>query len=178
MSVARVVDRVANVVSSVSTALSTLAVLWLMVTTVTHVALRQSGRPGLAGIVESNALVMVGVVFLGLAGAQRAGTHVAVRLFLTRMPPRVQSVLSAAGKLLALVLVLWLLWSTSRSLGMSFSAGERLAGVVPLPLWPARAVLVFGLAGLLLEVVNGLLKDLFGSRDTRPSEPAGAIPEG
>lgn len=177
-SVAGAVDRVAAVVSIVSTALATIAVLWLMVTTVAHVALRATGRSGLAGIVEVNALVMVAVVFLGLAGAQRSDAHVTVRLFVTRMPRRAQSALSVVGQALSAVLVTWLVWASADELADSYASGERLTGVAPVAIWPARAVLVFGLAGLLIELANGVLKRLVDGEAERPVEPIPAIPEG
>lgn len=164
MAVTKVVDRVAGLVSSVSTVLATLAVFWLIGSTVTHVLLRSTGRAGLAGIVEVNALVVVGVVFLGLAGAQRSGAHVSVQMLVVRLPIRGQTVLSIIGTALSAVIVTWMAWAAADAFIAARSSGERLPGVAPVPLWPAKAVAVLGLVGLLIELANSLLKQVVGAR--------------
>lgn len=165
MSAVKKVDRGAGLLSTATTALATLAVLWLIGVTVVHVVLRATGHGGVSGIVESSALVMVGVIFLGFAGAQRAGAHVSVQLFVRMLPARVQNLLALVSLVVGIVFVVWMVWATYDAFSTSFDSGERLSGVVRIPIWPARAVVVFGFASLLVELLNSVLQTLFSPKD-------------
>lgn len=165
------VDRVAGAVSVATSVVSTLAVLWLIAVTVAHVVLRWVGHSGISGVVELSALVVVAMIFLGMPMAQREGAHVSVQMVTQRLPQHVRRVLGVIAALVSAVFAGWICWASYEEAVKAQEVGQRLAGVVQVEVWPAKAAITIGLFGLVLETVNTLLKAVTDSGP--PSDDAG-----
>lgn len=112
----------------------------------------------LLGIVESNSMLLVAIVYLGLAGAQASGAHFRVTLLSDRVPYRLRQLFIGLGFALVLVTVVILFWFTFQSAIFSFKRDEISYGLIDFPLWPSRALIAFGFALLLAQMlVDGLL---------------------
>lgn len=121
---------------------------------------------------EANILLLVVMVYLGLAGAQARGAHFRVRLLTDRLPEGVNRVLEAPMLVLALGALGLLAWMTTRSATTSVQRGEASFGVVAFPLWPGRVAVAAGLWLLCLQVVVDLLRLALGVRRESGERPA------
>jgi TRAP-type C4-dicarboxylate transport system permease small subunit len=150
--------------------------LFLMLATVADVARRQlTGQP-LTGVVEISEVMLVAVVFLGVAYTQREKQHVATTVLTDRLPPRVSGWLRVIGTVVVVVLLLWMIQATSELALESYRRGEYRFGLTRVPLWPARASIPLGLTLLLGEVVRDLLARWRALRrcDVEAGAPPGA----
>lgn len=111
------------------------------------------GAP-LPGALELTESTVVLVVFGGLAYAQTRGSHIRVELLYAHAGARLRAVFDSFGHLMALVFFGLLAWQAWVELAFSWRISEATFGIVRLPLWPTRAIL---LAGTLLLIIQLLL---------------------
>ncbi|WP_298332022.1 TRAP transporter small permease [Haloactinopolyspora sp.] len=142
------------------------ALLLMVALTVGNIALRQIATP-YHGTFELVGLLAVLVNGLALAAAQRSRTHVAVDLFMTRRPVRVQLVVGAIITTIAAVLFVLLTQQL-----VSYSLNLRDEGAVTeslrMPFWPMALALAVGVAGLALALVADLLAIRRNLRSSTP----------
>jgi TRAP-type mannitol/chloroaromatic compound transport system permease small subunit len=138
-------------VTRVMNAVGTLWILLLMVLINADVIGRDLFSAPLRGVTEIVSLSIVGIVFMQLADTLRAGRFTRAEVLLEplrRAHPRaasaVQGVSHALGALLLAVLAV-ASWPLLRE---SWTTGEYLGAIgdFQAPLWPMRAVIVFGSA--------------------------------
>ncbi len=128
------------------------------------------GTP-LPGALELTESTIVLVVFGGLAYAQTRGSHIRVELLYTHMGPRVQAGFDVFGQVLALVFFGLLAWQAWGELMFSWRISEATFGIVRLPLWPTRAILLAGATLLLEQLVLDLrvsLRAVWQPAESRP----------
>jgi TRAP-type C4-dicarboxylate transport system permease small subunit len=131
-------------------------VVALMLATVADVARRTLlGRP-IAGVVEVSEVLLVAVVFLGAAYAQARREHVATTLLTARLGRRASAAVRSCSLALMAVLLVAMVWATGGRAADSVAVGEMRFGLVPVPMWPARVAITFGLLLLLAEVLLAL----------------------
>lgn len=130
---------------------------FLMMLTVVDVARRNLTGRALPGTVEYSELLMVALVFLGLAAAQRRKEHVAVNLVTSRLPVRVSRGIRTAGLAVVIVFIVWMTWETGQEAYRSFSKNEVRIGLQAVRVWPARLAMPLGLAALLLQLVADIV---------------------
>ncbi|CAN5309700.1 hypothetical protein BH23ACT9_BH23ACT9_07290 [soil metagenome] len=125
----------------------------LMMITVVDVIRRNLTGSALAGTVEYSELLMVSLVFLGLALAQRDKEHVAVNLVTSRLPRPVSRILRVSGLGIVLALLAWMTLETAKEAYRSFISGEIRIGLQSVRVWPARALIPIGLAALVMQLI-------------------------
>jgi TRAP-type C4-dicarboxylate transport system permease small subunit len=146
----------------------------MVLLTIADVTRRSFAGKSIEGVNELGEVMMVVIVFLGVAYAEQRRAHVSMTLFVRRMKPSVAAAVEAAGLLLVVAIVAWMLWVTTDRALVSFAANEYRFGLVRIPIWPARAVIVLGLAAYLLQLVLRLLDDVRGAARGRPAATADA----
>lgn len=129
----------------------------LMMLTVADVTRRNITGRALPGTVEYSELLMVALVFLGLAAAQRRKEHVAVNLLTSRLPVHVSRLVRIAGLVVVLLFIGWMTWKTGQEAHRSLSRNEVRIGLQSVQVWPARLAMPVGLAALFLQVVADVL---------------------
>jgi len=134
-------------------AVSILLILVMMVATVSDVISRLVvGRP-IAGVIEMGEVLMVAIVFLGLAYTESKGAHVRMTLVIRKLPPRTAAVATMLGLALVLFVVAWMTIVTGERALTSFDSQETRFGLVQIPVWPARVALAVGLAAYFAELL-------------------------
>jgi TRAP-type C4-dicarboxylate transport system permease small subunit len=123
--------------------------------------------PGPRELTEST---MVVIVFGALAYAQIRRAHIRVELIYLRMPPRVQAALDVLAGLCGVLFFGLLLWQAWNEALYSLQIREATVGLIRLPLYPARFVLVAGTALLVVRLILDLIADV-------PRIVTGAPPE-
>ncbi|WP_166652479.1 TRAP transporter small permease [Enterovirga rhinocerotis] len=122
------------------------------------------------GGVEASELLMVVLVFFGLAAAQQQRQNYTIELLVRHLPPQAQRGFELVGYLVCFVIVVMLAWPSTKQALSSFERGEAGFGVVPFPLWPARILLAVGLWLLAVQ----FLCDIYRFFADRP-HPAEAV---
>ena len=169
--------RIVNFLSEVCVTLATVAVVVVILAVTSDVTLRTMTGSGVRGVVEYGEVLMVVIVFMGLAHAQMTRSHVSVEILTERLSPRNYAVFQ--GLVLAAAAV-FLFWMTSETLVKamdSFADSEVRFGLVSVPMWPARFALPFGL--LMMGLQSALQSiDSFRSlqRQDNRATPVAAVP--
>jgi len=123
--------------------------------------------------VELSELLLVILVFLGLAAAQQQRQNYSIDIMTRHFPPGVQRLFEVAGYAFCLLIVIVLAWPSSKQALASYERGEAGFGIVPFPLWPARIILAIGLWLLALQFLCDLYRNLAGA----PRQVAASAPE-
>lgn len=114
-------------------------------------------------ITETTRFVLMVVVFLGLAGTHLAGGHVQVELLKTRAGPRLSRAMNGflvpVVSLFFLALIFYAGWTSTMSM---FQYGTTAPSRPAVLLWPFMAVVPLGAGLLMLVLVTGLTRRLFG----------------
>jgi TRAP-type C4-dicarboxylate transport system permease small subunit len=154
--------------------LAVLAIVAMVIATMADVGRRAiTGRP-IAGVFELGEVMMVAIVFLSLGFAETSRSHIAVTLLTSRLPRRLVRVLTSCGLVLVIGVVTWMVLATAQRALIAIEDNEFRHGLIAIPIWPARVLVVFGLIGFLLELIFRLIDTAFGWSDEADSE---AIPE-
>lgn len=117
------------------------------------------GQP-VHGALELTESTMVVIVFGALTYAQIRRNHIRVELFYTRLGPRAQGVMDAFSDLMALAFFGLLLWQATFEAIFSWTIDESTFGLIRVPLWPARFMLVGGTGLLILQLLTDLVADI------------------
>lgn len=130
----------------IATALAGIAGVLLLVIiaiTVADVAGRSLAGTSILGAVDTTSLLLVAVAFLGLAAAEIEGRHVSVDLVEMHMNPKVRIAFAVFRAVLTLGIGLLLVYGLTEVLSSALERGEATNGVLRLPTWPAKLVLLF-----------------------------------
>ncbi len=112
--------------------------------------------------VETSELLLVSLVFLGLASAQQQRQNFAIEVVSRHLPARAQRGLELLGYVVCLVIVVLLAWPSTVQAISSFERNEMGFGIVAFPVWPARILLALGLWLLSLQFAFDVLRLLAG----------------
>lgn len=151
------------------------ATLMIIVIVVIDVAGRAIFNNPLHSGVESSELLLVCLVFFGLAAAQQQRQNYAIELFTRNLPMRVQSAFEFVGYVVCLAIVILLAWPSTQQAISSFNRNEMGFGIVAFPIWPARIVLAVGLWLLALQFLCDIYRLATGQ--TRASAQGSQGPE-
>lgn len=146
--------KVVLAISALFAAISGVTIVGLMLGTTFDVSLRRLGMHGVAGVVEWTEVILVIVVFAGLAFAELKGAHIRGASGLTDNP-RSSLFMGARclGSLTASALLLWGAFATSLAAAESVHIGEFMMGLVAVPIWPAKVAIPIGLCGFALVML-------------------------
>lgn len=125
--------------------LSGFTVALIMVVVCSDVVGRSFFNKPVLGATELSELLLACLVFFGLAAAQQAKHHYIVELVVVRLSPTTQAVLGGVTHLLSAGVVAMLAWYSTGQAFTSYEMEEISFGTVAFPIWPARAVVAFGL---------------------------------
>lgn len=148
--------------SSVLGVLATLATILMMFTITADVIYRATSDRSVPGLMELSETVLVAAVFLGMAYTGATNGHIAVDLLTERLPHAISRWLIALGWLLTVVILVWMLYATLERAQESTAKGEIRMGLVNWPLWPARWLIVVGLAAMLIVAIVNVVRTVGG----------------
>jgi TRAP-type C4-dicarboxylate transport system permease small subunit len=142
----------------------------LTVLTVAEVIARYLFNSPIPGTWELSQLMLVGIVFLGLADAQAGGRHVRVELFIRRLDPGVRRGLELMALALGLVMFIFILWAGARDTWRAWDIGDYTLGSVTFPVWPSKLMVPAGSLLLVIRFAVQMMRTI-GS----PARPEGAV---
>ena len=133
------------------------------------------GRPVL-GTLEFTESSMVLVVFGALAYAQERRAHIRVEILYSFVGPRGKSLMEAVTHIVAFIFFALVAWMGYVELLYSWEIMESTMGSVRFPLYPARVLLLVGVALLLLRLAIDIAQDI-GRLWRGEPPPQVALPE-
>lgn len=113
--------------------------------------------PGPRELTEST---MVLIVFGALAYTQVRRAHIRVEIFYLRAGPRVRAGMDVVAHSAALAFFLLLLKTGIEEAQFSLRINEATFGFIRFPLWPARIILVAGVALMSLRLILDIMIDI------------------
>ena len=138
------------------------ATLIIMLVVVTDVAGRAMLNLPLHMSTEVSELLMVILVFMGLAAAQGNRQNFAIDIATRYLPANQQALVEMLGYLFSMLLVILLAWPSTKQAISSFDRGETGFGIVAFPVWPARFILALGLWLLAVQFLCDIFRYLLG----------------
>jgi len=141
---------------------SGIATLLITVVVVVDVAGRSIFNHPIHGATELAELLLVAMVFFGLAAAQQGRQNYSIDIATRSLPANVQGLIDLLGYLVCLSVVGILAWLSTKQAFVSWERGEAGFGIIPFPIWPARFVLAFGFWLLAVQLVCDILRHLAG----------------
>lgn len=153
--------------------LSGLATLIITITVILDVVLRATLNAPILGATEFSTLLLLVLVYLGLASVQAGKANFSVEIVVSILPPGLRRIQELLVTLVSVVVIGLLAWYTGREAWTSTLRGEMSFGAITFPVWPARIILSFGLAMLWLQ----LICDLFRLMSGKTVAPAGGAVE-
>jgi len=103
------------------------------------------------GAFETCSALLVLVMFLSLASAQRHDRHISIDVITRFLPPRVQDVLTAIGAILGALCFFLLTWRGLAEAWRATQVNEVWSGIIDYPVWPFRWVVPVGSVALALQ---------------------------
>lgn len=149
----RIFRKGANRISSASGFLSAVSIVLMTLGIALDVLLRTLSGHGIPGVIEAADPLLVCVAFFALSATEMKGEHISLSLLTDRMGVRVRYGLITFGTLLCIVFTCLLAYAGLHEALASMSSHEVRAGVVRIPMWPARVAVVLGSLALLLQFV-------------------------
>lgn len=158
--------RAVNAVVTTFAGVAAIALIAMLLLTVTNIGLRLFGNP-YAGTFELVSFLSVIVVGLSLALAQRYKTHVAIDIVVTRWSTRTQLWVGAVITLLSAVIFFFLaqeLVAYALNLRDKGSVSDSLRW----PYWPLALTLAVGVFALVLALLSDLVQIFHNLRSSQP----------
>lgn len=154
---ARVVVKVLDVLG---VAIAGSLVVLLMLLSVFDVGMRQVGSQGVTGTIEWTEVVLVIMVFAGMAPAESSGAHIRTPLVTNRLPDKWAHGVRAAAQVMAAAYVAWLANQAFLEAKVAIDINELKIGVVEVPVWPAKLGIGIGLVALCVVMLCRILLHL------------------
>ena len=107
----------------------------------------------LPGGYETSMALMVLVMFLPQAFAERKGAHISVDLVTQLLPLKLRNVLAAVGAFLGVAVFILIAWLGVEAAWSSTLVGETWPGIVSYPVWPFRWVVPVGSVVVAIQFV-------------------------
>ena len=140
----------------------------MMVIIVIDVCSRHIFNQPLPGTIDFTRVFMAAVVFLGLAHAEEFRAHIRAKVFISRLPEKFQILMDIFAWLVGLFIFAIIAWQGWDILIESWNSREFYPGVISVPIYPARFLVVLGSLLLCLQFIFNIVQRLLGHTE----EPA------
>lgn len=123
----------------------------MMLIVVLDAGLRGFFNVAMSGVPELSSLLLVSMIYFGLAGAQSRGANFRVSFIDDLLPERANKALLLVLMVVVIVTLSLVLYFTVNTALYSFARNETSYGLIQFPVWPARAVVCGGLLLLVIQ---------------------------
>ncbi|MDD5702015.1 MAG: TRAP transporter small permease, partial [Dehalococcoidales bacterium] len=139
--------------------ISGIFIFLMMVLTTADVFLRYIFNSPIKGNLELQTMMMVAVVFFGLAWVQAKRGHIRMEVISSRLSGPNQEILNLLGDVLFLVIAIVITWQMSLQSWIAFKTGDYYFGLIKFPLWPAKSALFLGMGLVSLQLIAGIIQN-------------------
>lgn len=113
------------------------------------------------GLVLLSVFVVMMSFYLGLSRCEEADEHVKVEVFINKLPLKLQNIISIVYYLLQLIIYGIVFYAFTKDTINAYHTQEAVVGNVVYVVWPAKSVIVVGLAFYWLQLLVHTLKRIF-----------------
>ena len=146
---------------------------WLMVAMmlllVTDIVFRTGNRP-LHGLAEVSVFVMMVVIYLGFSRCEEYREHVRLDIVVRFLSRPARRLLAAVVQFLAATTVALMFYAVTVDAWSAYVTGSAIEGLVDLPIWPTKFVMVLGMSLFLAQSVINLANAVRASLERAPPE--------
>ena len=146
-------------VSSVANGLGTASIFFMMAMVTVDVIMRYIFNSPINGAMEISEILMVLVVFLGLAAVQSKEEHVSVTLFISRFNNKTRLIISIVMTNLALGVFILMIWQSTENAVSAWKAGSEFQDL-EITTVPTRLLVPIGVSLLCLELLVKIVLDI------------------
>lgn len=132
---------------------SGIAIFLITLIVVADVAFRGLIGQPVPGATELSTLLMVALVYLGLASVQSAKTNFRMEVLINYLPSGIARTVNFMTTVIALIAISILAWYTAQEALQALSVKEMSYGAVSFPIYPARVIIAFGFILLALQLL-------------------------
>ena len=119
-------------------------IVFLMVLIISDVAYRTLAGKSILGAYNLAELIMVGIVFLSLAYAQKQRGHVRMEVVVDRLREKAQQLTEIAAFFLSLAICALIFYQSILEALLAVDINLITSGIVQWPAWPFKIVVAFG----------------------------------
>ncbi len=112
-------------------------------------------------------ILLAGTVAGAVTYTQQLNGHVAADIVTTRLPETVARWTLRVGNLVAIAALATIAFTTSTIAVNSFIDGEKRQGLVPVEMWPGRALIAAAFIVLTLLVIRNLYRDITNTAEVQ-----------
>jgi C4-dicarboxylate transporter, DctM subunit len=139
--------------------ISAFFILVMMVLTSIDTFFRDVLNSPIAGIYELHTMLMVGVLYLGLAYAQSKRSHIRMDVLSARLGPANQLLLQLIGDVIFLIIAALITWRMGIEAWTAWTTHDFLYGMVRFPLWPAKLAITLGTALVSIRLMTDIVRN-------------------
>jgi len=146
--------------------------LAMMLLLVIDIVFRSMDMP-LHGLSALSVFVMMIVIYLGLSRCEEYLEHVGLEFATSKLSEKARRVTAAAVQFLAVTAVGLMFYAVTTDAWSAFETNSSIEGLVDLPIWPTKFVMVVGMVFFLLQAIINLVDAILmagGYETTRISE--------
>jgi TRAP-type C4-dicarboxylate transport system permease small subunit len=147
--------------------LSGLMIFIITIIVVIDVALRALFNMPIPGATELSTLLLVALIYLGLAAVQSAKQNYRVEILIGVVSARKRQALDILTTFLSSIAIGLLAWFTMLEAWHSAAVQEMTFGAIVFPVWPARIIVALGLTLLTLQLLIDTLRLCRGTQTDR-----------
>lgn len=147
-----------------------ICLLFIAGLTVADVVLRNIANKSILGTSDISSLLLVAIAFLGLSSAEIDGRHVSVELLEMHLARHTRCVLSIIRTVLFVVLSMVVVWGLIDVLLSAVERNETTNGILRLPTWPAKIVLLISFSFYFCVVIWKSIINFSDIRDDSEKE--------
>ncbi|MCG8510455.1 MAG: TRAP transporter small permease subunit [Rhodospirillales bacterium] len=127
---------------------------WLMFAMMTlltaDILFRAIDKP-LQLMAELSVFVMMIVIYLGFARCEEHNEHVGLEIVVKFMPPRGRAAMAVFSQGLAVLTIGILFYAVTTDAWSAFLTNSSIEGIVDLPIWPTKFIMVVGMVFFFLQ---------------------------
>ena len=137
--------------------------LAMMMLLVIDIVFRSMDVP-LHGLAELSVFVMMIVIYLGLSRCEEYREHVGLEFVINKLSNKARRVAVAAAQFLAVVAVGLMFYAVTTDAWSAFETNSSIEGLIDLPIWPTKFVMVVGMVFFLLQTIIHLVDAILMAR--------------
>jgi TRAP-type C4-dicarboxylate transport system permease small subunit len=161
--------KILMVCNRISGLLSAYILFFMMILLVADVTFRWTVGTPLPGTIEFIMVFMAAIVFLGLSYTEESGSHIRVEVLFAYIPERAKVWLDLLGWIVGCFFFALIAWKGFESAMRSFEMRECYPGLVRVPVYPARFLVVLGSIFICLQYVLQIISRIFSAGEKSES---------
>ncbi|WP_225027561.1 TRAP transporter small permease subunit [Xinfangfangia pollutisoli] len=142
--------------------LSGLMIFVITLIVVIDVAMRALFNMPIPGATELSTLLLVALIYLGLAAVQASKQNYRVEILIGTVAARTRAALNILTTLLSMIAIGILAWFTLAEAWHATATQEMTFGAIVFPVWPARIAVALGLTLLTLQLLMDTIRLCLG----------------